>query len=47
MGVTQWDAKTMQGLACLIRRADRAMYEAKTTGRNRTMVAIGNTARAA
>ncbi|OGO51193.1 MAG: hypothetical protein A2148_08990 [Chloroflexi bacterium RBG_16_68_14] len=47
VGVTQWDAKTMQGLACLIRRADRAMYEAKTTGRNRTMVAIGNTARAA
>jgi diguanylate cyclase (GGDEF)-like protein len=45
-GVSQWDDH-MDEAASLIRQADRAMYAAKTDGRNRTMVAIGNAARAA
>jgi len=47
LGVAQWDDHDMNEAACLIRQADRAMYAAKTDGRNRTMVAIGNAARAA
>ena len=47
LGVAQWEAATMDGPACLVHQADRAMYAAKAAGRNRTMVAAGETARAA
>lgn len=37
IGVAQWD-DAMNGPADLIREADRAMYQAKASGRNRTMI---------
>ena len=46
-GVAEWDAATMESANCLLRVADDAMYEAKTAGRNRTMVAEGDSTRAA
>lgn len=47
LGVAQWDGETMEEAASLIRQADRVMYEAKTAGGNRTMLAVGDGARAA
>jgi diguanylate cyclase (GGDEF)-like protein len=47
LGVAQWHGSSMNGPAALIRQADRVMYEAKAAGRNRTMVAVGDGARAA
>ncbi len=47
LGVAQWDTETMEDPASLVRQADRIMYVAKALGRNRTMVAEGETARAA
>lgn len=47
IGVAQWD-DSMDSPDDLIRQADHAMYQAKATGRNRTMMAgPGGTARAA
>jgi len=47
IGVAEWD-ESMDGPDDLIRQADHAMYQAKATGRNRTMMAgPGGTARAA
>ena len=47
LGVALWETESMAGPVNLIRLADRAMYQAKAAGRNRTMVADGNSARAA
>ena len=47
VGVAQWDNETMDGPTSLIRQADRAMYAAKDAGRDRTMLAEGDSARAA
>ncbi len=47
LGVAEWDKSSMKDAGCLVRQADRAMYEAKAAGRNRTMVAVGDGARAA
>ena len=47
LGVAEWDSTEMDGPACLVRQADRAMYAAKNNGRNCTMVAEGESARAA
>ena len=47
LGVAEWDSTKMEGPACLVRHADRAMYAAKGSGRNCTMVAEGESARAA
>ena len=47
LGVAEWDKESMKSPTCLIDRADRAMYAAKDAGRNRTMLAVGNEARAA
>lgn len=47
LGVVQWDSESMDGPVSLIRQADRALYEAKAAGGNRTMVAAGDGARAA
>ena len=47
LGVAEWNTKGMQGPACLVRCADRAMYAAKGNGRNCTMIADGENARAA
>jgi diguanylate cyclase (GGDEF)-like protein len=47
LGVAQWENESMEEPASLIAQADRAMYEAKAAGRNRTMVAVGGSARAA
>ncbi len=47
LGVAEWDKATMTNPTSLIDRADGAMYAAKNAGRNRTMVAMGNEARAA
>lgn len=47
LGVAQWDNENMEGPTSLIRQADSAMYAAKAAGRNRTMLAAGDSARAA
>lgn len=47
LGVAEWDSALMEHADCLLRASDRAMYEAKAAGRNRTMVAVGDSARAA
>jgi two-component system cell cycle response regulator len=47
LGVSQCGWSSIRVPAHLIRQADRAMYEAKAAGRNRTMVAVGDSARAA
>ncbi len=47
LGVSQSDWTSTRDPARVIRQADRAMYEAKAAGRNRTMVATGDSARAA
>ncbi len=39
LGVAYWDRESMPDPAALIRQADRAMYKAKSAGRNRTVVA--------
>jgi diguanylate cyclase (GGDEF)-like protein len=44
LGVAQWDGETMSGPESLIRQADRVMYQAKQSGRNRTMLAAGDSA---
>ena len=47
LGVAQWDDETMKGPGCMLDQADQVMYAAKALGRNRTMVADGDSARAA
>lgn len=47
LGVAEWDSETMEKPSALVRQADRVMYMAKAVGRNRTMVADGQSARAA
>jgi diguanylate cyclase (GGDEF)-like protein len=47
LGVAEWEASSMESAPCLLRAADRAMYKAKSAGRNRTMLADGEGARAA
>lgn len=47
IGVAQWTAGSPEGPAYLIRQADRAMYRAKVTGRNRTVLAGGKAIQAA
>jgi len=47
LGVAEWETSSMENAPCLLRAADRAMYKAKSSGRNRTMLADGEGARAA
>jgi diguanylate cyclase (GGDEF)-like protein len=47
LGVAEWDGSAMSDPMYLIDKADRAMYAAKSAGRNRTMVAVGDETRAA
>jgi diguanylate cyclase (GGDEF)-like protein len=47
VGVAQWEGDTMEGPSCLVKKADEAMYQAKSSGRNRTVVSPDGSVRAA
>ena len=47
LGVVQATADSFDDASLLLARADKAMYEAKMAGRNRTVVIVGDDIRAA
>lgn len=47
LGAAEWVAGSPEGPTYLIRQADRAMYRAKVTGRNRTVLASAKSAQVA